>query len=116
MDRAWFSLIILSGCLAGCASSVPSSLPQTASRSDAALRGKILVVRQVSGGQALGAVMQALGQGDVASSSSANEIIIQLPDGSVKTLIPSPSSPPQRFFVGEEVFIQDSPELQLAAH
>ena len=86
------------------------------SGSGAALRGKILVVRQVSGGQALGAVMQALGQGDVGSSSSADEIIVQLPDGSVKTLIPPPSSPPQRFFVGEEVFIHDSPELQLAAH
>lgn len=100
--------------LAGCAAPRPAPQPEIA-RQGVAYMAKVVSVRQVSGGQALPQVMQLLGQPITAADVGAQEIIVQLPDGSVKSLVPPPGTAPAGLAPGSRVEITEAPQLRMIA-
>ncbi|GBQ34900.1 hypothetical protein SAMN02746095_01419 [Acidocella aminolytica 101 = DSM 11237] len=100
------------GVLAGCAA------PQDGARYSAqgvSYTGKVLAVRAVAGGPATARIMQALGQPNDVPQQGAREIVVQLADGSVKTLVPPPGVAPATLVPGSRVVITETPQMRITA-
>jgi hypothetical protein len=104
---AGFSLLA-----AGCAAP-PPAVQQAAPAQGVSYTAQIVSVRQVSGGLALPQVMQALGQPAADPPAGAEEIVVQLPDGSVKSLVPPPGAAPASLVPGTRVVITETPQMRI---
>ncbi len=103
-------LLVLGGCAAQPRTAPVAVMPQ-------AYTAQILSVRPVSaaGGAApaLNQVMQSLGTPAMSPPASAREIILQLPDGSVRSLVPPPGAAPANLTPGMRVMVSDAPALRI---
>jgi hypothetical protein len=101
--------------LAGCAASQPVPRQASAPAQGASYTAKVLSVRPVAGGLALPQVMQALGEPAADPSATAREIVVQLPDGSVKSLVPPPGAALAALAPGTRVVITETPQMRIIA-
>ncbi|MBU6449443.1 MAG: hypothetical protein KGQ26_07445 [Rhodospirillales bacterium] len=110
------ALFLLNGLalLAGCATRQPVAQPASAPQ-QAAYLAKVLAVRPVSGGLALAQVLQTLGEPDAGQDAAAQEIVVEMPDGSVKSLVPPPGTAMASLAPGARVFISEVPQLRIVA-
>ncbi len=101
--------------LAGCAAPRPAAQQAAAPAQGVSYTAQVVSVRQVSAGLALNQVMQALGQQAPDAPAPAQEIVVQLPDGSVKSLVPPPGAAPATLAPGTQVVITETPRLRIIA-
>ncbi|MDE1907163.1 MAG: hypothetical protein KGH75_12015 [Rhodospirillales bacterium] len=74
---------------------------------------KVLATRPVSAGLALAQVMQTLGEPNAAPGVGAQEVIVQMPDGSVKSLVPPPGTALAALTPGANVLISETPQTSI---
>lgn len=72
-------------------------------------------MRPVTAGLALPQVMQALGEPSADPPAGTEEIIVQLSDGSVKSLVPPPGAAPAVLVPGMRVVITETPQMRIVA-
>lgn len=117
-SRRLAALWMLPCLLAGCAAPRGTSPAPAAAPKGVYYSAKILALRPIAPDaatdQAVNRVVQALGGGAPAVPAEAQEIVVQLADGSVKTLVPPPGAAPAHLATGEMVAITESPTLQIA--
>ncbi|HTQ72215.1 MAG TPA: hypothetical protein VMH92_12065 [Acidocella sp.] len=101
--------------LAGCAASRPVAQQAPDPAQGGAYTAKVLSIRPVSAGVALPQVMQILGAPSAATPAPAQEIVVQLPDGSVKSLVPPPGATPAALAPGAQVVITETPQMRIIA-
>ncbi len=111
------ALFMLTGLvlLAGCAAPQPVARPAMSLAQQGVFPAKVLAVRPVSGGLALAGVMKALGESDAGPAAAAQEIVVQMPDGSVKSLVSPPGTAMAGLAPGADILIREMPQLRLTA-
>ncbi|MDE2343393.1 MAG: hypothetical protein KGL63_08400, partial [Betaproteobacteria bacterium] len=100
--------------LAGCAAPQPVARQVTAPGQQI-YQAKVLAIRPVSAGLALAQVMQTLGEPDAVQETAAQEVVVQMPDGSVKSLVPPPGTVMEALAPGADVLISETPQLRILA-
>lgn len=106
--------------LAGCAAAQPAAQPPAVSAQGVSYTAQVVAVRQVSGGLALPQVLQVLGQPTAdppagGQQPGAQEIVVQLPDGSVRSLVPPPGAAATSLAPGMRVVITETPRMRIVA-
>ncbi|MBU6418192.1 MAG: hypothetical protein KGQ79_00490 [Proteobacteria bacterium] len=101
--------------LAGCSTPQPVTQSAAATAQPVAYTARVLAVRPVSGGLALAQVLQTLGEPDAGQNAAAREIVIQMPDGSVKSLVPPPGTALGALTPGTNVLVSETPQLRIVA-
>ncbi len=110
------AILFLSGglvLLAGCAP--PPAVRQVAVPEQQLYPARVLAVRQVSAGLALGQVLQTLGEPAAGQNAAAQEVVVQMPDGSVKSLVAPPGTAMSALAPGADVLISETPQLRIIA-
>lgn len=102
-------LIVLASCAA------PQPVVQRTTPEGHAYPAKVLAVRPVSAGLALAPIMQTLGEPDAEGAIAAQEVIVQMPDGSVKSLVPPPGTAMAALTSGANVLINETPQTSITA-
>ena len=105
----YFSGLVL---LAGCAAPQPV-VQRIAAPEGQAYPAKVLAVRPVSAGLALAQIMQTLGEPEPGQNAVAQEVVVQMPDGSVKSLVPPPGTAMAALTPGAEVLISETPQMNI---
>ncbi|MDE1883188.1 MAG: hypothetical protein KGH70_04325 [Rhodospirillales bacterium] len=111
------AILFLSGglvLLAGCAAPHPA-VRQAAAPEQQLYPARVLAVRQVSAGLALGQVLQTLGEPAAGQNATAQEVVVQMPDGSVKSLVAPPGTAMSALAPGADVLISETPQLRIIA-
>ncbi|MGE4481868.1 hypothetical protein [Acidocella sp.] len=98
--------------LAGCAAAPPAR--QDLSAQAVSYPAKVLAVRSVTAGGGLAPLMRALGQPAARPTAPAQEIVVELPDGSVKSLVPPPGVAPAALAPGMKVMITETPQMHMS--
>ncbi len=101
--------------LAGCAASHPLAQQASGPAQGGSYTAKVLSIRPVSAGVALPQVMQILGAPTAATPAPAREVVVQLQDGSVKSLVPPPGAFPAALAPGAQVIITETPQMRIVA-
>lgn len=101
-------LVLLTGCAA------PQPVAQRISAPEGQVYpAKVLATRPVSAGLALAQVMQTLGEPNAAPGAGTQEVIVQMPDGSVKSLVPPPGTALAALTPGANVLISETPQMSI---
>lgn len=101
-------LVLLTGCAA------PQSLVQRVTTQEGQVYpAKVLATRPVSAGLALAQVMQALDEPKAPPGATAQELILQMPDGSIKSLVPPPGTALAALTPGANVLISETPQMSI---
>ncbi|MDE1897159.1 MAG: hypothetical protein KGH91_08800 [Rhodospirillales bacterium] len=98
--------------LTGCAAPQPV-VQHIAAPEGQAYSAKVLATRPVSAGLALAQVMQTLGEPNAAPGVGAQEVILQMPDGSVKSLVSPPGTATAALTPGANVLISETPQTRI---
>lgn len=98
------------GLLAGCTESRPSDFASTST----VYAGRVVAVREVTGGALTAQITQILGQPDYASLASGKEVVVRLADGEIKTFVPPQGSLSARLAPGDDVVISTTPNLKIS--
>ncbi len=101
--------------LAGCAASHPVAQRPVSLAQGVAYTATVLSVRPVGSGLALPQVMQILGEPAADPPAQAEEIVVQLPDGSVKSLVPPAGAALATLAPGTQVVITETPQMRIIA-
>lgn len=102
--------VVSLGVLAGCAASHPPVL----SGMESGYMGQVVAVREVSSGPLTAQITRILGQADNAPSIRAQEVVVKLADGEVKSFVPPQGAVPAGLAPGETVMITETPRLQIS--
>ena len=110
------ALFLLNGfaLLAGCATP-PAVTQRTPAPRQAVYLAKVLAMRPVSGGLALAQVLQALGEPPAGQPAATQEIVLLMPDGSVKSVVPPPGTAMATLMPGAGVIISEAQQLRIVA-
>lgn len=76
--------------------------------------GQVVAVRQVSEGPLTAQITRILGQADNAPPIMAQEVVVKLADGEVKSFVPPQGALPAGLAPGETVMITETPRLQIS--
>lgn len=76
--------------------------------------GQVVAVREVSSGPLTAQITRILGQADNAPSIRAQEVVVKLADGEVKSFVPPQGAVPAGLAPGETVMITETPRLQIS--
>lgn len=96
--------------LAGCADGRSSDFAHAGS----VYAGRVVAVREVTGGALTTQITKILGQPDYVPLASGQEVIVQLTDGEIKTFVPPSGSSAAKLVPGDNVIIHTAPDVKIS--
>lgn len=103
--------LICAGFLAGCAA--PNTGLQQSSTSPGVYAGRVVAVNHEPSGDATTQIVQLLGWQAPVPQTGAEEIVMRLNNGEVKSFVPPPGIVPANLEVGSQVVVTETPILRI---
>ena len=103
--------LICAGFVAGCAA--PNTGMQQSSAPQSAYVGQVVALNHEQCGPATTQIMQLLDCQTPPSQNGAEEIVVRLNNGEVKSFVPPPGRVPANLTVGSRVVVTQTPTLQI---